>query len=182
MKLRTWLTTAGVVLAVGVVEGAVRVEGGTRVAQKGPQLWVAGALVALFALVFVFLFRSVRSELEEDLATPFDRVRTWRRFQLATAIGLAVIGAAGLIGLVLELAFSPLLNLLVCLPSLMIGVFAQLAYNSARCPYCGKHVMSYWSGRDGRKRKAVERIMHRETVVCVHCGAEVETAECNGAS
>ena len=56
---------------------------------------------------------------------------------------------------------------------LMIALCAWRVYKHSRCPNCGKSVMSFW-GRDGVGRAAMRRISNSHSVVCVHCGAEVE--------
>ena len=56
---------------------------------------------------------------------------------------------------------------------LMVALCAWRVYKLSRCPKCGESVMSFW-GRDGVGRAAVRRILKLHSVVCVHCGDEVE--------
>ena len=56
---------------------------------------------------------------------------------------------------------------------LMIVLCAWRVYKQSRCPNCGKAVMSFW-GRDGVGRAAIRLISKSQSVVCVHCGVEVE--------
>ena len=56
---------------------------------------------------------------------------------------------------------------------LMVALCAWRVYKLSRCPKCGESVMSFW-GRDGVGRAAVRRISKLHSVVCVHCGDEVE--------
>ena len=135
---------------------------------------VAGALIVLFAILSPLLIRTFRSEFGAELKTPFDKVRMWRRFQLFSAIMLMVVSVIGSIEFALDVKLRSM-SLFISALSLVACVSGWLSCRSARCPHCGKCVMSGWSGRDGAGQTAVRRIMRREPVVCVHCGAQIET-------
>ena len=63
------------------------------------------------------------------------------------------------------------LSVLVMIASGIGLVFILLMLRYAKCPHCGKSVLSKWWNY-GR----VKRILKCQPVICPHCGQEVETA------
>ena len=63
------------------------------------------------------------------------------------------------------------LSVLVMIASGIGLVFILLMLRYAKCPHCGKSVLSKWWNYGGAKR-----IGKRQPLICPHCGEEVETA------
>ena len=63
------------------------------------------------------------------------------------------------------------LSVLVMIASGIGLVFILLMLRYAKCPHCGKSVLSKWWNYGGAKR-----IGKCQPLICPHCGEEVETA------
>ena len=102
--------------------------------------------------------------------------RLWIRAQQVNAFAML---ALALFEVVRELCCDCRTSIgLAAVPlGLMIVLCAWRVYKHSRCPHCGKSVMSFW-GRDGVGRAAIRRISKSHSVVCVHCGDEVEIEGC----
>ena len=107
------------------------------------------------------------------MKTGFDNLRKWRRAQVMLAIIVIVLGVIGLV----ELSFGKgdkICCLVQNVVSLLFVAVSFCVYRCSRCPYCGKSVLSGWSGKDGAGRNCIKRIEKRLPVICVHCGEEVD--------
>ncbi len=105
------------------------------------------------------------------MKTDFDNLRKWRRAQVTLAIVVIVLGVIGLV----ELSLGRICCWAQNVVSLSFVAVSFCVYRCSRCPYCGKSVLSGWSGKDGAGRNCIKRIEKRLPVICVHCGEEVDT-------
>ena len=110
------------------------------------------------------------------MKTDFNSLRKWRRAQVILAIVMIVLGFFGFMDLYSIKTIR--INLWVFnIVSLASVVVSFCVCRCSRCPYCGKSVMSGWTGKDGAGRNCVKRIAERLPVVCAHCGEELDTDE-----
>lgn len=108
------------------------------------------------------------------MKTDFDNLRKWRRAQVTLAIVLIVQGVTGLV----ELSMGKGDGIFCWMQNVVLLAFAAVSFCVHRCsgcPYCGKSVMSGWTGKDGAGRNCVKRIEKRLPVICVHCEKDVDT-------
>ena len=116
------------------------------------------------------------------MTTDFDKARKWRRVQLVCAVALAILAIVDVFRMTAHTYRSG--DSLPCIVlSLITCVAGWQACQYSRCPHCGKWLMSSWLGRDGAGRNCIRRVARGLTVICVHCGKEVETmCDCDKAS
>ena len=108
-------------------------------------------------------------------ASNFDKARVCRRLQKLFAIALLLFCGVNLIKFVVSKHRScDSLPNIIAASAVVISSIGVLRF--ARCPECGKSLMTTWLGRDGAGRNCIRRIEKSLSVRCPHCGAEVETA------
>lgn len=105
------------------------------------------------------------------MKTDFDKAREWRCAQKVSAI---ILIAISLINIAREFSRASVLSESL-VATLAVAVTGWGVWKNSRCPYCRKSIMSAWTGRDGGKRNCVQRIEKRQSVVCIHCGEEIDT-------
>lgn len=103
------------------------------------------------------------------MKTDFEKFRKWRHYQVAWAIVLMILAIANIVLL------GTSTNLVLSIAGLLT-VFASLkTFSYSFCPHCGKSFMSKWTGRDAAGRNCTKRIERHQSILCVHCGQEIDT-------
>ena len=110
------------------------------------------------------------------MKTDFNNLRKWRKVQVMLAIVVIVLGLLAFVELFLGKG-GRIYGLSLNIVSLALAAVSFCVYRCSRCPYCGKSVMSGWTGKDGARRNCVRRITKRLPIICAHCGKEMDTNE-----
>ena len=108
------------------------------------------------------------------METDFNKLRKWRRMSKVLAIIVIALSTIRLMEIMTSVHYVEN-NMLLILANLLLAVTQLCSWRYSRCPYCGKSVMSHWTGHDGAKRNCVKLIEKSMPIICVNCGERVET-------
>ena len=103
------------------------------------------------------------------MKTDFEKFRKWRHYQVAWAIVLITLAIVNIFLWGTGSSFAP------SIAGLYLAFAGLKTHSYSCCPHCGKSFMSKWTGRDAAGRNCTKRIERHQSILCVHCGQEIDT-------